>query len=138
MTTSTPSRKLAISPIYEGITVRDSSLSASIQAIVAAECGHLELALAYLGETAFIDLRDLASNTHDGVHLAALAGAWQAVVAGLGGMRDYGETLSFAPWLPRTGDAAAALGCCIEGAGSASRFARAKRPTSCSTESRSN
>jgi alpha,alpha-trehalose phosphorylase len=85
---------------YEGITVRDSSLSSSIQSIVAAECGHLELALAYLGETAFIDLRDLASNTHDGLHVAALAGTWQAVVAGFGGMRDYGETLSFAPWLP--------------------------------------
>ena len=85
---------------YEAITVRDSSLSASIQAIIAAECGHLQLALGYLAETAFMDLRDLASNTHDGVHLAALAGAWQAVVAGFGGMRDYGETLSFAPWLP--------------------------------------
>ncbi len=85
---------------YEAITVRDSSLSASIQSIVAAECGHLQLALGYLAETAFMDLRDLASNTHDGVHLAALAGAWQAVVAGLGGMRDYGETLSFAPRLP--------------------------------------
>ena len=85
---------------YEAITVRDSSLSASMQSIVAAECGHLELALGYLAETAFMDLRDLASNTHDGVHLAALAGAWQAVVAGLGGMRDYGETLSFSPRLP--------------------------------------
>ena len=85
---------------YEAITVRDSSLSASMQSIVAAECGHLQLALGYLSETAFMDLRDLASNTHDGVHLAALAGAWQAVVAGLGGMRDYGETLAFAPWLP--------------------------------------
>ncbi len=85
---------------YEAITVRDSSLSASMQSIVAAECGHLQLALGYLAETAFMDLRDLASNTHDGVHLAALAGAWQAVVAGLGGMRDYGETLSFAPRLP--------------------------------------
>jgi alpha,alpha-trehalose phosphorylase len=85
---------------YEAITVRDSSLSASMQSIVAAECGHLQLALGYLAETAFMDLRDIASNTHDGLHLAALAGAWQAVVAGLGGMRDYGETLSFSPRLP--------------------------------------
>jgi alpha,alpha-trehalose phosphorylase len=85
---------------YEPITVRDSSLSAAIQAIVAAEVGHLELAYDYLAETAFIDLRDLASNTRDGVHLAALAGAWLAVVAGFGGMRDYGDTLSFAPRLP--------------------------------------
>jgi alpha,alpha-trehalose phosphorylase len=85
---------------YERITVRDSSLSAAVQAIVAAEVGHLELAYDYLAETAFIDLRDVASNTRDGVHLAALAGAWLAVVAGFGGLRDYGETLLFAPRLP--------------------------------------
>jgi alpha,alpha-trehalose phosphorylase len=85
---------------YERITVRDSSLSAAIQAIVAAEVGHLKLAYDYLSETAFIDLRDLAFNTRDGVHLAALAGAWLAAVAGFGGLRDYGELLSFAPRLP--------------------------------------
>jgi alpha,alpha-trehalose phosphorylase len=85
---------------YERITVRDSSLSAAIQAVVAAEVGHLELAYDYLGETAFIDLRDLAFNTRDGVHLASLAGTWLAAVAGFGGMRDHGPTLSFAPRLP--------------------------------------
>jgi len=85
---------------YESVTVRDSSLSAAIQAVVAAEVGHLELAFDYLSETAFIDLRDLAANTHDGVHLAALSGVWHAIVGGFGGMRDYGETLSFAPRLP--------------------------------------
>jgi alpha,alpha-trehalose phosphorylase len=85
---------------YERITVRDSSLSASVQAIVAAEAGYLDLAYDYLGETAFIDLRDLAFNTRDGVHLASLAGSWLAAVAGFGGMRDHGETLTFAPRLP--------------------------------------
>jgi alpha,alpha-trehalose phosphorylase len=85
---------------YERITVRDSSLSACIQAVVAAEVGHLELAYDYFGETAFIDLRDLAFNTRDGVHLAALAGSWLVAVAGFGGMRDHGDTLAFAPRLP--------------------------------------
>jgi alpha,alpha-trehalose phosphorylase len=85
---------------YERITVRDSSLSASIQAIVAAEVGHLDLAYDYFGETSFIDLRDLAFNTRDGVHLASLAGSWLAAVAGFGGMRDHGDTLTFAPRLP--------------------------------------
>jgi alpha,alpha-trehalose phosphorylase len=85
---------------YERITVRDSSLSACIQAIVAAEVGQVELAYDYLGETAFIDLRDLALNTRDGLHLASLAGSWLVAVAGFGGMRDYGATLSFAPRLP--------------------------------------
>ncbi|HET6867486.1 MAG TPA: glycosyl hydrolase family 65 protein [Solirubrobacteraceae bacterium] len=85
---------------YESVTVRDSSLSAAIQGVVAAELGHLDLALDYLTETAFVDLRDLAFNTRDGVHLAALSGVWHAVVAGFGGMRDYGDTLAFKPRLP--------------------------------------
>jgi alpha,alpha-trehalose phosphorylase len=85
---------------YERITVRDSSLSACIQAVVAAEVGHLDLAYDYFGETSFIDLRDLAFNTRDGVHLASLAGSWLVAVAGFGGMRDHGDTLAFSPRLP--------------------------------------
>jgi alpha,alpha-trehalose phosphorylase len=86
---------------YEALTVRDSSLSASIQSVVAAEVGHLELAYDYLGEAALLDLGDLHHNTRDGIHLAAVAGAWLAAVAGLGGMRDHGGSLSFAPRLPQ-------------------------------------
>jgi alpha,alpha-trehalose phosphorylase len=85
---------------YESITVRDSSLSASIQAIVAAEVGHVDVALDYFRETAMIDLRDLSDNTDHGVHLAALSGAWLAAVGGFGGLRDHGETLAFSPRLP--------------------------------------
>src|ERR687895_365023 len=85
---------------YEAITVRDSSLSASTQAIVAAEVGHLELAYDYFGETALIDLRNLAENTRDGVHIAALGATWLVAVAGFGGMRDHDEKLAFAPPLP--------------------------------------
>jgi alpha,alpha-trehalose phosphorylase len=85
---------------YEAITVRDSSLSASIQSIVAAEIGHLDLAYAYFRETAFVDLYDLAGNTADGLHLASLAGAWLVAVAGFGGLRDHGDILAFAPRLP--------------------------------------
>ena len=80
--------------------MRDSSLSASVQAIVAAETGHIDLALDYLAETALVDLHDLADNTDAGVHLAALGGAWLAVVAGFGGMRDHDDGLAFSPRLP--------------------------------------
>ncbi|WIM92909.1 glycosyl hydrolase family 65 protein [Actinoplanes oblitus] len=85
---------------YEPRTVRDSSLSACAQAIIAAEVGHLELAHDYLGEAVLMDLHDLHHNTRDGVHIASLAGAWLSLVAGLGGMRDHGGRLSFAPRLP--------------------------------------
>src|SRR5262249_32436872 len=85
---------------YERLTVRDSSLSASTQAVVAAEVGHLELAYDYFAEAAFIDLHDLEHNTRDGLHIASLAGACIAAVAGLGGLRDQGDRVSFAPRLP--------------------------------------
>ena len=85
---------------YEGLTVRDSSLSACTQAVVAAEVGQLELAYDYFGEAALMDLRDLEHNTSDGVHIASLAGAWIAAVAGFGGMRDHDGRLTFAPRLP--------------------------------------
>jgi alpha,alpha-trehalose phosphorylase len=85
---------------YEALTVRDSSLSACTQAVIAAEVGHLELAYDYFGEAALVDLYDLAHNTKDGVHIASLAGTWIAAVAGFGGMRDHDGTLRFAPRLP--------------------------------------
>ena len=85
---------------YEALTVRDSSLSACTQAVVAAEVGHLELAYDYFGEAALIDLDNLEHNTRDGLHIASLAGAWIVAVAGFGGMRDHDGTLSFAPRLP--------------------------------------
>jgi alpha,alpha-trehalose phosphorylase len=85
---------------YERLTVRDSSLSAGTHSVIAAELGHLDLAYDYLGEAAFMDLDDLNHNTRDGLHLASLAAAWTAIVGGLGGMREHGGRLSFAPRLP--------------------------------------
>jgi alpha,alpha-trehalose phosphorylase len=85
---------------YEALTVRDSSLSACIQAVMAAEVGHLELAYDYLGEAALLDLDDLEHNTRDGLHIASLAGAYIAAIAGLGGVRDQRGKLTFAPRLP--------------------------------------
>jgi alpha,alpha-trehalose phosphorylase len=86
---------------YERLTVRDSSLSACTQAVIAAEVGHLELAYDYLSEAALIDLDDLQHNTRDGLHIASLAGAWIGAVAGFGGMRDHAGVLSFTPRLPQ-------------------------------------
>jgi alpha,alpha-trehalose phosphorylase len=86
---------------YEALTVRDSSLSACTQAVMAAEVGHLELAYDYLSESALIDLADLQHNTQDGLHIASLAGTWIGTVAGFGGLRDHDGVLSFAPRLPQ-------------------------------------
>ncbi|GAA4658738.1 glycoside hydrolase family 65 protein [Arthrobacter cryoconiti] len=85
---------------YEALTVRDSSLSACTQAVLAAETGHLELAYDYLSEAALMDLGDLEHNTRDGLHAASLAGTWIALVPGLAGLREREGTLAFTPRLP--------------------------------------
>ncbi|PZG90387.1 family 65 glycosyl hydrolase, partial [Streptomyces sp. NTH33] len=85
---------------YEPLTVRDSSLSACVQATIAAQAGHLRLAYDYTTEAALMDLEDLEHNTRDGLHIASLAGTWMALVAGFGGTRRVGETLRFSPRLP--------------------------------------
>jgi alpha,alpha-trehalose phosphorylase len=97
----TAEQKAANFDYYEPLTVRDSSLSACVQAVLAAEVGHVDLAQSYLAEAALMDLDDLEHNTKDGVHIASLAGAWLALVAGFGGMRHrVGQPLRFAPRLP--------------------------------------
>jgi alpha,alpha-trehalose phosphorylase len=96
----TPEEKARDFEYYEPLTVRDSSLSACCQAIVAAEVGHLDLAYDYFAEAALMDLDDLEHNTRDGIHIASVAGTWLAAVAGFGGMRDHGGQLSFSPRLP--------------------------------------
>ncbi len=96
----TPEEKARDFAYYEARTVRDSSLSAGTQAVVAAEVGHLELAYDYLAEAALTDLHDVHNNVRNGLHLASLAGAWQGTVAGFGGLRDHGGRLTFAPRLP--------------------------------------
>jgi alpha,alpha-trehalose phosphorylase len=96
----TPAQKARNVAYYEPRMVRDSSLSACTQAVLCAEVGHLELAHDYTTEAALIDLRDLHHNTRDGLHMASLAGAWTALVAGFGGLRDDEGILALDPQLP--------------------------------------
>jgi alpha,alpha-trehalose phosphorylase len=85
---------------YERLTVRDSSLSACTQAVIAAEVGQVGLAYDYLGEAALVDLDNLQHNTSDGVHIASLAGTWITLVVGFAGLRYGKGTFNFAPRLP--------------------------------------
>ncbi|ABK70965.1 glycosyl transferase family protein [Mycolicibacterium smegmatis] len=96
----TPEQKARNVDYYERRTTRDSSLSACTQAVMCADVGHLALAHDYTYEAAMIDLRDLHRNTRDGLHMASLAGAWTALVAGFGGLRDDEGILSLDPHLP--------------------------------------
>ncbi|MGO8939045.1 MAG: glycoside hydrolase family 65 protein [Mycobacterium sp.] len=96
----TPDQKARNVDYYERRMVRDSSLSACTQAVMCAAVGHMELAHDYAYEAALIDLRDLHSNTRDGLHMASLAGAWTALVGGFGGLRDDEGILFLDPQLP--------------------------------------
>lgn len=85
---------------YDPITTGDSSLSACIQSIAAAEIGYTDKALDYLRFAAVMDLSDVAGNVVDGAHLASIGGTWLALVYGLGGLRDYGGQIRFEPNVP--------------------------------------
>jgi alpha,alpha-trehalose phosphorylase len=86
---------------YDPITTGDSSLSAVVQSIMAAEVGYHELALRYFHAALFVDLADLHKNASDGVHVASAGGVWGALVHGFGGMRDDDE-ITFDPRLPES------------------------------------
>jgi len=86
---------------YDPITTGDSSLSACVQSIIAAEIGKQRQALEYFQYALLMDLGNVAGNASDGVHIASAAGVWSALVFGFGGVRDFDGRLSFTPRLPR-------------------------------------
>jgi alpha,alpha-trehalose phosphorylase len=86
---------------YDPLTTGDSSLSACIQSIVAAEIGDSEKALKYARYAVLMDLADVGGNVRDGCHIASMGGTWMVMVYGFAGMRDYGGGLTFDPHLPR-------------------------------------
>ncbi|MGZ8471794.1 MAG: beta-phosphoglucomutase family hydrolase, partial [Gemmatirosa sp.] len=96
----TSEQKKANFDYYDALTTGDSSLSACMQAIVAAEVGDEARALEYFRFALLLDLADAAGNASDGVHIASAAGVWQALVYGFGGVRDEGGELSITPHLP--------------------------------------
>ncbi|WP_456695160.1 glycoside hydrolase family 65 protein [Aeromicrobium sp. P5_D10] len=85
---------------YDPITTGDSTLSAVVQSIMAAEVGYHDLALRYFLSALFVDLADRHHNTSDGVHVASTGGVWSALVNGFGGFRDHGGRFTLDPRLP--------------------------------------
>ncbi|WP_141016038.1 glycoside hydrolase family 65 protein [Nocardioides sambongensis] len=106
----TPEQKKADFDYYDPITTGDSTLSAVVQSIIAAEVGYHDLALRYFLSSLFVDLDDRHSNTADGVHVASTGGVWSALVCGFGGFRDIGSAHGGSQWkidprLPTSWDA---------------------------------
>lgn len=94
----TPEQKKADFDYYDPITTGDSTLSAVMQSIVAAEVGYHELALRYFVSALYVDLDDRHNNTADGVHVASTGGVWSALVSGFGGFRDIGSAAGDLQW----------------------------------------
>jgi alpha,alpha-trehalose phosphorylase len=85
---------------YDPITTGDSSLSACVQSIAAAEVGYDDLAFDYFRQSLYLDLADTHGNTADGVHIANAGGVWSALVHGFAGLVDDGDAVSVSPRLP--------------------------------------
>lgn len=85
---------------YEKVTTHDSSLSACIFSILAAEIGEHDKAYQYFASTARMDLDDYHGNVKDGVHIANMAGTWMGIVYGFGGLRQLDGRLYLRPSLP--------------------------------------
>lgn len=97
----TPEEKRRNFEFYDPLTTGDSSLSACIQAIAAAEIGDVEKAFEYTRHAALMDLADIGGNVEDGCHIASMGGTWMAFVYGFAGMRDHSGNLEFHPKLPK-------------------------------------
>ncbi len=82
---------------YDPLTTGDSSLSACIQSIIAAEVGYKDKAIQYLKYALLMDLANIGGNVQDGAHIASMGGTWLTFVYGFAGMRDYDGCLSFNP-----------------------------------------
>lgn len=85
---------------YDPLTTGDSSLSACIQSIIAAEIGLREKAMGYARFAVLMDLADVGGNMADGCHIASMGGTWMVWVYGFAGMRDFGGKISFNPVIP--------------------------------------
>jgi alpha,alpha-trehalose phosphorylase len=86
---------------YDPLTTGDSSLSACIQSIAAAEIGYMDKATDYGRYAILMDLADVGHNVSDGCHIASMGGTWMVMVYGFAGMRDFDGQLTFRPRLPR-------------------------------------
>lgn len=90
---------------YEPKTTHDSSLSFCHHSVIAAALKDEAMAYDYYLRTARLDLDDIHGNAWQGVHTACLAGAWQCVVLGFGGVRWHEGVLALDPLLPAQWDA---------------------------------
>ncbi|HAT54159.1 MAG TPA: family 65 glycosyl hydrolase [Lactobacillus sp.] len=97
----TPEQKKANFDFYEPLTVHESSLSAAIHSILAADLHYEDKAVEMYERTSRLDLDNYNNDTVDGLHITSMTGSWLAIVQGFAGMRVRNDELHFAPFLPK-------------------------------------
>lgn len=97
----TETQKRNVFAHYEPITLHDSTLSYGPHAQLAFRLGLWDKATEYFRKAVYLDLKDVMGNTgHEGLHMAALGAAWQALVFGAAGLWAENGELTVTPMLP--------------------------------------
>jgi len=97
----TEAQKRNVFMYYEPITLHDSTLSYGPHAQLALSLGLWNKAEEYLRKAVYLDLKNVMGNTgHEGLHMAAMGAAWQAVVFGAAGLWAENGELTVKPMLP--------------------------------------
>ncbi len=86
---------------YEPLTVHESSLSPCVHSILASKIGMNNKAYEMYLRTSRLDLDDYNHEVNEGLHITSMAGTWLSLVQGFGGMRNFDNTLSFNPQIPK-------------------------------------
>lgn len=85
---------------YEPKTLHDSSLSLSTHVILANDMKDLDLAYQLFQKAIRIDMGENMKSSDHGIHAASIAGIWQGIVFGFGGVRMLNGKLRINPNLP--------------------------------------
>ena len=83
----TPEEKKRNFDFYEQFTVHESSLSASVYSVIAADIGYEDKAVEMYERSARLDLDNYNNDTADGLHITSMTGSWIDIVQGFAGMR---------------------------------------------------
>lgn len=95
-----PEVKKANWDYYEPKTLHDSSLSLSTHVILASDRKDKDLAYQLFSRAVRIDAGENMKSSNEGIHAASIAGIWQSVVYGFGGVRMLHGKLRVCPALP--------------------------------------
>ncbi len=94
-------QKRNIFDYYEPVTLHDSTLSYGPHAQLALTLGLWDKAETYLRKGVYLDLKDVKGVTsREGLHMASMGSAWQAVALGAAGLCLKDGQLSARPMLP--------------------------------------